>query len=183
MAPIVDIKAAERAVLSTEFHPVGGRLNTAASKQRPSRVMMKRIHGLNDKDEWGTGPVFETKLYYRLDEATKPRRSGVDDNDVDLNDIAGDDDDDDDNMPLAERLVAQMPLETYKDDKFKQLERWHQHHRAEDAEEAERKRSFAGDRIYGAVDVESVDKYVKEYYDWYQQQEWLSKNRSSGRTA
>ena len=135
------------------------------------------INGLNDKDEWGTGPVFETKLYYRLDSSGGAMGSNCMDPIDQMDDDAMDDDDSDD-IPLAEQLAAQMPIESYKDDRFQQLERWHRHHKAEDQEQAEMKRTFAADGIYGSVTIEGVDKHVKEYYDWYQQQEWLAKDRT-----
>ena len=180
MTPIVNIKAAEKAVLSTEFHPIGDAasgLNTSSTKQVASRILMKRINGLNDKDEWGTGPVFETKLYYRLDSSSGAMGSNGMDPIDQMDDDAMDDDDSDD-ISLAEQLAAQMPIESYKDDRFQQLERWHRHHKAEDQEQAEMKRTFAADGIYGSVTIEGVDKHVKEYYDWYQQQEWLAKDRT-----
>ena len=84
MMPIVQVQAAQNAVVSTRFYSTGPSREPA----RKSSLRMERIKGLNDDPEWGTGPLFEVKLYYRAETALQKGRD-----DLELGE--GDDDDDD----------------------------------------------------------------------------------------
>jgi len=62
-AKVIDIKAAEKATLGTEFMAIG-----PPKYSRRSAVRMERINGLKDAPEWRGLPLYEKKLYYRAED-------------------------------------------------------------------------------------------------------------------
>jgi len=185
MTPIVDVKASEKARLSTEFHPQGGRVNNSRSS---SHIRMQKVRGLNDDPAWEADPVFEVKLYYRPQPGAAPSQNGDDDDDSMVNESGGDNDsmDDEGDVPLADRLAAQMPLETYQQERCQQVDQWHRNfqcdplegrYEQEQLEEAESERSLAMNAIQASTTVAQVDHFVKCYFDWFQEQEWRAKQQ------
>ena len=174
MTSIVNIQAAQNATLSTKFHSTG----PSSAPPRQSHVRMQRVKGLNDDPEWGTGPVFDLKLYYRA-EATMSAPDNLNSNDDESNDDSMEGDkmntsDDLEGLPLAEKLRDEMPLQEYKDEKIDQLHRWYQDCKAQDKDEANVRVQEAQKGIKNATSAQLVDDHLKVYWDWHQESEWLS---------
>eukprot|EP00978_Attheya_sp_CCMP212_P018388 scaffold50278_cov52-Attheya_sp.AAC.1 len=172
MAPVVDVKAAEKAVLTTKFEATGPPTRPKSS----SNVLMKRIPGLNDDPEWRTKPVFEYKLYYRAQDALDNDSGSV------VGDGMDDDDDDDDSdgmndeeetVPLAEKLQNEIPLDDrHKVEKRAQLDKWFMEHKASNIEAAEFMYASCRRGIESAQDSRSLDECMQVYWNWHQKQEW-----------
>ena len=174
MMPIVQVQAAQNAVVSTRFYSTGPSREPA----RKSSLRMERIKGLNDDPEWGTGPLFEVKLYYRAETALQKGRD-----DLELGE--GDDDDDDlleeedeeSNMeevvevPLAELLRDRMLLEEYKAEKIEQLHRWYQCCKVRDRDAGNARVTQTQSSIHTAASTQAVDEFLKSYWDWHILQE------------
>jgi hypothetical protein len=166
MKPVVDVKATEKAALSTDFHALGQPMAT-----RSSNVHMKRI-SLNDDNDWKSGPVFEYKLYYRPESV--PAMSG--------NDSAESDDemeDEEDAVPLADKLVQSMPLDTFKAEKLQQLNVWYSENNAMDQDQAGAMLRHVRQSIESAQDTGTVDEVMKVYWDWHQKLQWTAKDAAA----
>jgi len=169
MTPVVQVQAAQNAVVSTRFHSKGISPDIA----RKSRVRMERVKGLNDNLEWGTGPLFDMKLYYRAETVLE---QGSDlSMDEDYEDIADSDDElrgpETAEIPLADHLRDSMPLEEYKTEKIDQLHRWFQSCKARDRNEGNARVTQTQASIRDATSTEAVDDYLKTYWDWHMLQE------------
>ena len=170
MEPIVQVQAAQNAVVSTRFYSTGPSRESA----RKSSLRMERIKGLNDDPEWGTGPLFEVKLYYRAETALQNRSD-----DLELQE--GDDDflDEDEEpntgeiveVPLAEQLRDLMPLEVYKAEKIEQLHRWYQCCKVRDRDDGNARVTQTQSSISAASSTQGVDDCLKSYWDWHILQE------------
>ena len=177
MTSIVNVQAAQNATLSTTFHSTG-----ASSKPpRQSHVRMERVKGLNDDPDWGTGPVFDLKLYYRAEATMRAEQDtlNINDNDDESSDDSIKDDkmntsEDLEGLPLAEKLRDEMPLQEYKDEKIDQLHRWYQDCKARDMDKAVVRVREAQRGIETATSAQMVDDRLKVYWDWHQESEWLS---------
>ena len=175
MAPVVQVQAARNATVSTNFYATG----PSAMPLRKSRVRMERIKGLNDDPEWGTGPVFDLKLYYRAEATMNEEGITKNEDDDDENMKDSDADDTNDNMEnadvsLADKLRDTMPLEAYKADKVDQLHRWYQECKALDKSEADARVIQVQKSIEEASTQAVVDEHLKAYWDWHIQQEWAN---------
>ena len=168
MTPVVKVQAAKKAVVSTQFHVTG----PSTEPVRGSHVRMERIKGLNDDPAWGTGPVFELKLYYRLEAALNDQADTVAENET-VSELDGMDDDDDDDK-RAERLRDSVPLDEYKKEKLSQLVGWYQSCKA-DKEEAHAMFIQTQNDINSSTTNKSVDGHMEQYWNWHQQYEF-SKN-------
>merc|ERR1719361_1192508 len=116
---------------------------------------MLRINGINDDPHWGSGPVFECKLYYRAEQVLA---------DLDRNDESNEnesDDMDEDDISLTEALRQETPLDTYKEEKIEQLIRWHGENKARDKEVAEQVQIDYCNKIEAAENTGLVDEFVK----------------------
>jgi hypothetical protein len=172
MMPIVQVQAAQNAVVSTRFYSTGPSREPA----RKSSLRMERIKGLNDDPEWGTGPLFEVKLYYRAETVLQKGR----DDDLKLEESDDDDilDEDEESnieeiveVPLAEQLRDSMPLEEYKAEKIEQLHRWYQCCKVRDRDDGNARVTQTQSSIYTATSTEAVDDFLKSYWDWHILQE------------
>jgi hypothetical protein len=130
---------------------------------------MVRIPGLNDNPEWGTGPVFEYKLYYRADPVDE--NGEEEEKDVEEDDMA-----DDERIPLADRLCETVSLPEYKNEMLQQLLFWHVENRCSDKDEAQRMCNVCRDGIEAATTPKIFDSCIKEYWDWHQKQQWIQDN-------
>lgn len=171
-APIIDVKAAEHANLATLFRATG-----PVMPKPTSRIRMEKIAGLNDNPDWGTGPVFECKLYYRVQQMEEKSNDNKNSLEEEEEDIAVDNDDEameeeDDDIPLADRLRDSTPLQDYKMDKLLQLKQWHQENKCPDAHVADEAYNECREGIQRAQTSLAVDDCIKAYWDWHQKQEW-----------
>ncbi len=161
-APIVDIKAAERATLGTDFHATG----PSVQPSRRSKVVMKRINGLNESDDCRAAPVFEYKLFYR---AEAEIIDGVKNGEVEMDS----DDDDESEIPLSTTLLDINDLSEYKQKRIHQLRNWHQSFTFRDNEEGEFVLNNREMLINTADTVKKIDDVVQEYYQWLQKEQWM----------
>lgn len=162
MAHVVDVKASERAVLATEFRSEGVRSSVSASKFR-----MKRVSGINDLPGWGTGPVFERKLYYRIHDTENG--SDSEENDMDEGE------DNPDARDHEEVLRENTPLDSYKKEKLGQLDKWHSEltlGNPTTATEMQQTLTSCKDGIRAAQTTAIVDDQVKLYWDQHQKHQW-----------
>jgi hypothetical protein len=171
MTPVVQVQAAKRAVVSTQFHVTG----PSTEPVKRSHVRMERIKGLNDDPAWGTGPVFDLKLYYQLEGALNNQADTVAENETvsELDGMDEDDDDDDDNRAnLAEELRDAVPLEEYKKRKVDQLVGWYQGCKAPDNQEANAVFIQIQNDIESSTTTKAVDGHIEQYLRWHQQYDW-----------
>jgi hypothetical protein len=161
MKPVVNIKATEKAVLSTKFHQ-----SQTTEAKRSSNVRMSRV-SLNDRREWGAGAVFEYKLYYRAESdaiATQDRET-EDDQFVEMDEA--------EEEPLvSQKLLDRVPLSAYKTEKLQQLIQLHRENKCEDRDEGDAVWNHCMNQIYQSEDSASVDDVMKNYWDWNQRQQW-----------
>jgi hypothetical protein len=137
---------------------------------------MERIKGLNDDPAWGTGPVFDLKLYYRLEAALNNQADTVAENEtvseLDGMDEDDDDDEDDNRANLAEKLRDAVPLEEYKKRRVDQLVGWYQGCKAPDKQEAHAVFIQIQNDIESSTTTKAVDGHIEQYLRWYQQYDW-----------
>ncbi len=156
-APIIDVKAAEKATLGTKFHAIG----PSESKKR-SNVIMRRINGLNDSKEYRAAPVFEYKLYYRAEEEVCGKVDSDDDDEMEEDGQVGKSE-----TPLSNELLNEI-----KKEKIHQVTKWHETSTFDDPDEAkfvlENRVSF----INAAETMEKVESIVGEYLEWWKEQKW-----------
>jgi hypothetical protein len=171
MTPVVQVQAAQNAVVSTQFHSTG----PSREVSRKSRVRMERVKGLNDDPAWGTGPLFDVKLYYRAETVLENRgETDLDEEEVDViddSDGEGPEDREMVEMPLAEQLRDSMPLEEYKAEKIDQLHRWFQCCKLWNRDEGNARVNQTQSSISAAASTEAVDDFLKSYWDWHILQE------------
>ena len=167
-APVVDIKAAERATLGTHFHATG-----PSEPKRRSKIVMKRINGLNEDETRRSAPIFEYKLYYRAEEEDANEDDMMDDEDDDEADMDADTSATTNAEPTpAEALLNENDLVEYKQKKVEQVQNWHRNCTFEDEEEASLTLLNRLESINKAASVALVDSIVLEYYQWLQKQQW-----------
>jgi len=162
-APVVDIKAAERATLGTKFHAIGP--SEQQQSGRRSKVVMKRINGLNESDDCRTAPVFEYKLFYRAE-------AEITDTDKNSGGEMMDSDFDGEHEISKLQVLDANELSDYRQKRILQVRNWHQSFTFSDNEEAE---FVLNNRIFlinGADSVKKIDDVVEEYYQWLQKQQW-----------
>lgn len=169
--PVIDVKAAERATLGTEFHAIG-----ASQPKKRSNIVMKRIHGLNDNENSRAAPIFEYKLYYRAQEESNIDED-VDDNDMmDSDSVSADDNTkNNDEASLVHTLVRENNLDEYKNGKRIQIHNWHQTNTFQDPDEAEFVLNNRIESINEAATVDRINVVVEEYYQWFQKLQWNRK--------
>lgn len=159
--PVVDVRASADATVSTHFRSTGP--STVAGRRR-SDVRMERVPGLNDDPAWGTGPVFEYKLYYRRE---------TEDDDEEGEEMDDDDDGDNDSTPEVQQRVP--PLGAYRVDRWRQVESWHGAHRCADAEVADQQCAAAEEGILRtARTTDEVDRYLLAYWKWHESHQWTT---------
>jgi hypothetical protein len=136
---------------------------------------MERVKGLNDDPAWGTGPLFDVKLYYRAETVLENRgETDLDEEEVDViddSDGEGPEDREMVEMPLAEQLRDSMPLEEYKAEKIDQLHRWFQCCKLWNRDEGNARVNQTQSSISAAASTEAVDDFLKSYWDWHILQE------------
>ena len=167
-APIVDVKAAEKATLGTKFHAVG-----PSAPRKRTTITMKRINGLNDQDEYRAAPLFEYKLYYRAEEEVINEEIMIDEeNNIMEENEEKDAEEGKSETPLSHQLLNVNSVAEYKKEKIHQITKWHKTSAFQDEDEAnfvlENRVSF----VNAAESVEIIDSIVQEYYQWFQKQQW-----------
>jgi len=179
---VIDVKAAEKATLGTDFRAVPSSSSDTFthSRQQPvgrSKVRMKRIQGLIDDDDWKSGPLFECKLYYRAEKVL----SGTTTTDVD--DTNDDDDEIEmeaeqaadtisqnsaDEVSLATKLRDQVSLDDYRIEKSRQVTQYHIEYKSLNSQMADemlencRRKISSSDCCTTRGDI---DELVKIYFD------------------
>jgi len=169
-ASILDIKPAANATVGTKFHSTGQ--PGVVRFQRKSNIRMMRIHGLNDDPQWGSGPVFECKLYYRAEDTVQRNTDGDGDGVEDMEDT--DDENEHDNVSANDN-TTNPPLHVYQQERITQIRIWHEEVKVTDANRnvAESVQRNYTQKIDAAMDIRSVDDVVKQYWDWHQEQQWI----------
>jgi hypothetical protein len=165
--PVIDVKSAERATLGTKFHAIG----PSQAKNR-SRIVMKRINGLNDDESRRAAPVFEYKLYYRAESEFK-----------DKDELVEDDDDDDDDVDIRTEktsdriqfMVNDNEINEYKNEVIQQINNLHLTHQSQDHDEARLVLQSKLESISKATTNKEVDDQLVEYEMWRHKQWTLRK--------
>jgi hypothetical protein len=147
-APVVDVKAAEKCTLGTNYVPC------APQTIGRSNVRMERVNGLTDEKQWKGDPVFEKKLFYRAESII---------NGVKLDGMSGDEMSEDEENTQD---VSAVELAEYKAEKVSQVEQYHLDlsHCVADEEEAEQLLRNAKNKIHLSASKYDVDECVNIFY-------------------
>ena len=146
--PVIDIKAAEKATLGTDFLATG-----PAQNRMRSNVRMDRIKGLTDDDEWKGGPLFEHKLYYRAEEVI----SGAVDIEIDMEEDELED-------SYVGALRENVSLSDYKIEKINQVKQYNVENKAYNPEEGEELLLNCQKKIRLCDNSVDIDELVKIFY-------------------
>jgi hypothetical protein len=144
---VIDIKAAEKATLGTNYRAIGPPQTISRSS-----VRMERINGLTDDKDWKGEPVFEQKLYYRAESVVTGQDFGED-----LDDEMSDDENEG---------VLQVPsINDYKKEKMDQVQQYHSElDMYVVREEAEQRLRNVKNKIHLSESIEDVDESVRLFY-------------------
>ena len=145
---VVDIKAAEKATLGTNYKAIG-----PPQTMSRSSVRMERINGLTDDKDWKGEPVFEQKLYYRAESVVSGQGFGEE-----LDDNMSDDENEG---------VFQIPsMNDYKKEKIDQVQQYQLEldKYVVDPEEAEQRLRNVKNKIHLGESIEDVDDAVGLFY-------------------
>jgi len=177
---VIDVKAAEKATLGTDFRAVPGSSGTINhSRRQPvgrSKVRMKRIPGLTDDDDWKSGPLFECKLYYRAEEVISGPTTTNDDDDDSIEMETGQEGDamsqnsnSDDDISLATKLREQVSLDDYRMEKIRQVTQYHIENKSLNPQMADEMLENCKSKILNCrrsiTTRADIDELVKIYYD------------------
>jgi hypothetical protein len=159
-APVVDVKAAEKCTLGTNYVPC------APQTFGRSNVRMERINGLTDEKQWKGDPLFEKKLYYRAESIING--SGLENlSEDDMSEDEGNTND-----------MSAVELAEYKAEKVVQVEQYHLDlsHCVLDEEEAEQLLRNAKNKIHLSASKHDVDESVNLFYQDLVYRQFLDSN-------